>query len=398
VIGDLASPAVTGTDPDRTAARPAVSDGAVSDGAVTDGAVSDGAVTDGAVTDGAVSPPVRLRGRRRRTRSRRRRILLAMLFAFLAMVGVTAGGAIVLVNQLESHVGRISGAFDRIDQGSRPAKPATAASSLNFLMVGADSDTDPGSVNGAGGRSDALMLAHLSADRSRMTVISLPRDSWVDIPGRGKLKINAAYALGGPSLAIWTVEQLTGVRIDHFAAIDFRGFRSMVDAIGGVDVEVGYDALGADDIQLHAGTNHLNGNTALAYVRERHSLPQGDLDRVRRQQNLIRAVLAKAATKDPIQNPVELYHLVDAATRSISVDDGLSDSDLRSLALTLLQISGGNTAFLTAPVRGTGWEGDQSVVYLDEVGCAELWHAVANDATASYLDNHRDAQLPAVPR
>ena len=333
-------------------------------------------------------------------RRRRRRILVTLLIAFLTAVSAIAAVGYRLTNQLSGQVGRISGAFEGIDEEKRPVKQAVAGNSLNFLLVGSDSRSVSTGGNGGGsggGLSDALMLAHLSADRHSASIISIARDSWVEIPGRGRMKINAAYALGGPSLAIWTVEQLTGVRIDHFAAIDFAGFRAMVDAIGGVDIEVGDYTSGADDVVFRHGLNHLDGARALAYVRERHTLPGGDLDRMRRQQNLIRAVLAKAS-KDPAMNPVDTYQLINAATRSISVDDGLGDSELRSLALSVAKIGSGDYGFLNAPVRGTGWEGDQSVVYLDDSRCAMLWAAVKNDTMASYLAGHSGDTLPAVPQ
>ena len=122
------------------------------------------------------------------------------------------------------------------------------------------------------------MIARLNPDRTVAAVASIPRDSWVDIPGHGHDKINAAYSFGGPSLLVATVENLTQIRIDHFAVIDFAGFRSMVDAVGGIDV--GIDApTSSDGVAFHQGVNHLDGRAALAYVRQRYGLIGGDFDR-----------------------------------------------------------------------------------------------------------------------
>lgn len=151
---------------------------------------------------------------------------------------------------------------------------------MTFLLVGTDSRsaasttgedaTGPSFVPGAQ-RSDVVMLAQVSADRQSARVVSIPRDSWVEIPGRGRGKVNAAYSWGGAALLVATVEKLTGVRVDHFAVIDFAGFRSVVDAVGGVDVGVAARTASAG-VTSQAGVNHLDGDAALVYVRQRHEL------------------------------------------------------------------------------------------------------------------------------
>src|SRR6185437_9099672 len=141
--------------------------------------------------------------------------------------------------------------------------------------TGKSAKVDTGMKAGQG-RTDAIMLLHIAGDRRSATVVSIPRDSWVDIPGQGKKKINAAYAIGGPALLVRTIEQLTQIRIDHFAIIDFYGFKSIINAIGGVDVNVARTTTDVFHDTLHKGVNHLNGQQALNYVRERHNLPGGD--------------------------------------------------------------------------------------------------------------------------
>ncbi|MBT8225065.1 MAG: LCP family protein [Dactylosporangium sp.] len=354
-------------------------------------------------TPAETPPPGRARHRKRRGR---RRIAVGVLLGMLAILTATAIGLYLMARALPGNIDRIDGAFAGLDEQQRPSKPATAADSLTFLLVGTDSRApqqttgedaeDPVFKPGAQ-RSDVMMLARLPADRDRATVISIPRDSWVPIPGRGTMKLNAAYSLGGPPLLVQTVEQLTDIRIDHFAIVDFAGFQSIIDTLGGVDITMG-KATTVDDKRFAAGVNHLNGTQALAYVRERHSLPRGDLDRVQRQQNLLRAIMTSARNMNPAQNPVKLYHLLDAGTRAISVDDQLTDDKMRGLATGLAGLGGGGVSFLTAPVRGTGREGTQSVVYLHEERCATLWTAIRTDQLAEYTANNRKDQLPSAPK
>ncbi len=343
----------------------------------------------------------------RLTRRGRRVLVLGVVFVVLLVAAVGAS-AYVLVNRLPGNIARVDGTFAGIDEKQRPDKLPAAKNSLTFLLVGSDSrDTGPTTGSAAkrkgfrlGDRTDTIMMLNIPSDRRSATIISIPRDSWVDIPGHGKLKINAAYAIGGPSLLIRTVEQLTDVRIDHFAAIDFYGFRSIIDAIGGIDIQVPQATtdVGGTGASFRKGLNHFDGTKALAYVRQRHGLPGGDFDRVKRQQNMLRAVMAKVGTVDPTSNPVQTYKLLEAVTKAVSVDNGLSDADLRSLAFSMRDIRSGGVNFMTAPVTGTGMEGEESVVYLDQVRCGQLWTSVKNDGVATYVAQHKADLLPAVTR
>jgi anionic cell wall polymer biosynthesis LytR-Cps2A-Psr (LCP) family protein len=205
-------------------------------------------------------------------------------------------------------------------------------------------------------------------------------------------KVNAAYSWGGPTLMVRTVEALTGVRIDHFAVIDFTGFESLVDAVGGIDVSVAGADAGA------VGRFHLDGRDALEYVRVRYGLPRGDLDRVRRQQNALRALHSKIASGDLLADPFAGYEFVDAVSRSVSVDDTLTDADLRSLAFGLRHLGGGGVVFTTAPVADVGQEGEQSVVHLDRERGVEVWQALGEDRLGRYLEAHSDDVLGEAPR
>src|SRR3954469_8684375 len=214
-----------------------------------------------------VSPP------RRRRRLRRTLISLGVLALILAtMIG---GGLWYVTNRYGGNIDRVGDVFNGLDEGSRPAAASPTAAGaqgagdpVTFLLVGSDTRADIAAGDLPDARSDAIMIARFSGDRQHSQVISIPRDSWVDIPGHGKNKINAAYAFGGPTLLIQTVEQLTGVRIDHYAAIDFAGLVQVTDDLSGVDVVV-QDTTTNGPYTFTAGENHLNGDQARWYVGQR---------------------------------------------------------------------------------------------------------------------------------
>lgn len=326
---------------------------------------------------------------------RKKRLRLAKSFAVLGctvllVVGLSAVGVTVLANRYDNNVQRIPDVFTRLPPAARPQP--VVPKSTNIVLVGSDSRAGQ-QTTGSGGnadatspigqRSDTLMVVHLDADRKKGWVISFPRDSWVDIPGHGKNKINAAFAFGGPSLLIQTIEQLTRIHIDHYMQIDFEGFRSMTNAVGGVDVVVP-TAFQSGPYRFPTGRQHINGQQALQFVRERHNLPSGDFDRIRNQQAFLRALMGKATSHGSLFNPVRLNSLVGAVSRSVSVDDGLSGGALRSLVLSVRSLGGGDVAFLTVPVTGTGRVGAASVVFLDPAADGVLYDAVRNDKMTAH--------------
>jgi LCP family protein required for cell wall assembly len=334
----------------------------------------------------------------RRRRSRGRKALIGFLGLVLVLV-VAAGGTAAYVNhRLGANIDRIPDAFSGVPAASRPDKPAPAAGDgepVNILIGGSDlrspdqttgSDAGTGSTWEAGGqRTDAIMILHVSGDRKTVEVMSIPRDSWVEIPGHGKNKINAAYSFGGPSLYVQTIEKVTGLRIDHLAFIDWDGFKGLTDAVGGVDLTFEKAVKGASGTMYGPGVVHLNGTQALDYVRERKSLPGGDFDRQKRQQNFLRALMRKTLSQDVVSNPFTLAKALGAITDNLSVDEEFSTGDMRSLALSLRSVRSGDVTFLSVPNDGTGMEGDQSVVYLDARRGAQLWAAVKADKVPAYL-------------
>ncbi|MBN1173372.1 MAG: LCP family protein [Micromonosporaceae bacterium] len=343
----------------------------------------------GSVPPAGVPPAASATGQRRR---RWPLVVTAVVASTTVALSAVAVGVYFKARSLPNNVSRISGSFEGIAEEQRPAKPAHAQRSMTFLVVGTDSraprrvaDADaaelaikPGTTN-----SDAIMLVHIAANRGNATVISVPRDSLVAVPGKESMRLRRAYYAGGPSLLVRTVEQLTASRVDHFAVLDFAGFKSIIDTVGGVDLPM-EKATTVGTKRYRAGVNHLSGSQALTYVREIDTLPNGDLDRVRRHQVLVKAMMSSVAKMNPATNPVKMYNLVDTMSRALSVDDSLTNDKLRTLATSLVGLRGDRVSFLTAPTRGVGTLGAQNVVYLDDAKCSGLWTAVRNDTVSRY--------------
>ncbi len=322
-------------------------------------------------TTDAASPPPR----------RRRRVILIVLVALLAAVLVA-----VLVGQqkLVSKVDRLPGAMPT-DASGRPDPDDSKTKTI--LLLGSDKRAD-GSI--AGQRSDTMMLVRVNADRSNVSLVSIPRDSWVDIPGHGKAKINAAFSWGGTALAVETVEKLSNVRIDHVAVIDWEGFKRLTDTLGGVEITIPEDTYDAyRKKHWKAGTYQMDGAEALTYVRQRAGLAGGDFDRVKRQQHFMRSLMSQTLTVQTRTNPIRLYNVLNAIFSNLTVDEDWSSSQIRSLALSLSTLKGSQVRFTTIPIAGTGMEGAQSVVYIDHDRAAGMWKAFKKDKVAEWIDDNR---------
>ncbi|MGC0420234.1 LCP family protein [Embleya sp. AB8] len=331
------------------------------------GATGESAGVDG--PDEAAEPPPTPE---RTSWSRRRKALVALICLLTLSLFVVGGCAVWLLYSLNANIKRIDGVFDRAAipaAGPRPPGDPAARGALNILLVGMDAaaaGADPEALRGR--RSDTMMILHLPAGHASISAISLPRDSWVSIPGHGEAKLNAAFSWGGPALLVATVENLTGVRIDHYAAVDFAGFKGMVDALGGVTVD-------ADK-----GRTKLDGTKALEFVRQRYGLPRGDLDRVAHQQQLLGAIAKQVTADGVLGSPLRTQNLLQSLTRSLTVDDNLNLKALLDLAADLKGINESDLAFRTAPVAGFDTRGGgQSVVLLDDKRCTELFAAVRAD-------------------
>ncbi|MCP2310017.1 LCP family protein [Kitasatospora paracochleata] len=331
-----------------------------------------------------------------RRRRRSRRLLVWTLAVLLVLLGGGVGGLYWTAEHYASSVERIPNAFPTVPESEQP-KPVPHAGQT-FLLVGLDARSDvpttgatakaPAWKEGAQ-RSDTMMLMHISADRKSVAVVSIARDTWVDIPGHGKSKINAAYSWGGPPLMVQTVQNLTGIRIDHVAVIDWNGFKALTDAVGGVDITIPktIEARG-DARQWDQGTHHMDGAEALLYVRERHGLPNGDLDRTKRQQNFLRALMNQTMNSGTLSNPSRLAGLLQSVGDVVSVDDRLSNTDLYDLGWSMRDLRADGVRFMNAPFGGYGDEGGQAVVYLDSGAADPLWAAMRNDRMDDYLAQH----------
>lgn len=221
----------------------------------------------------------------------------------------------------------------------------------NWLLVGSDSragldkkDADrlmAGELNDAVGRTDTIMIVHVPSLGGKPTMLSLPRDSWVDIPGQGQNKLNQAFSLGGPALLQQTVEKATGLRIDRYAEIGFGGFANVVDSVGGLEMclkEPLNDPMAG--INLKAGCQEMDGPTALGYVRSRYTSARGDLDRVDRQKEFLSALSKKVASPGTILNPFRGLPTAKSLASSLTVN---KKDHAWNLALLGLAMRGGAT-------------------------------------------------------
>ncbi|MFC1414637.1 LCP family protein [Streptacidiphilus sp. N1-12] len=320
--------------------------------------------------------------------------------------GLWLAGTLSVALLATSGIGRavVSGVGDSIGRvdvfGGLTHRPADDAA-LNFLLVGTDDrEGVPKQVLQslhAGGESchctDTIMLVHLSATGDRASVVSIPRDSYVDIPAHlnpatgkqvpaGMGKINAAYGMGGPPLTVATVEQATGLHIDHYLQLNFLSFVSTVDALGGVPVcssKPLHDP--KSGLDLPAGTTTLDGAEALKYVRARYVDPTADLGRMQRQQKFVAQVVQQATSSGTLLNPVRLQSVAAAVLKSVKADEGLSGKDLLALAARLKDLRPSSASFATVPLADLNhvvprWG---STVLWDRTRAAALFTALRED-------------------
>jgi LCP family protein required for cell wall assembly len=247
------------------------------------------------------------------------------------------------------------------------------------LLVGSDTRAEvaPGEVPDA--RSDAIMIARLSADRRHSQVVSIPRDSWVDVPGHGMSKVNAAYAYGGPTLLVQTVEQLTGIHFDYYVVTSFEGVENAYNGVGGLTVDVPFSM---HDTYSHAdfepGVQTLDGGQALAFARDRHSLPEGDFGRSENQGRLMIASLVQFR-KQFGKDPSRVLTWLGAGLRNLTTNVPLDQ--LLSLAFTASTINPKHVTNVVLP--GTiGTAGSQSIVQLTSQATT-IFNDLKNDGIVS---------------
>jgi LCP family protein required for cell wall assembly len=268
---------------------------------------------------------------------------------------------------------------DAAPSGQRPADQP----GKTFLLVGSDSRAGLskaeqrrlGTGSTGGQRTDTIMLVYVPLT-GKPALISVPRDSYVDVPRNGKNRINAAYAFGGAELLVQTVEQNTGLRIDGYMEIGFGGFVNVIDALDGIRMCLPNAIKDRDShIDLPKGCQTLSGAEALGYVRMRKADPRGDFGRVERQREMLAAVAAKAVSPATVLNPVRYWNFCMATADAIKLGRDTSLPETLRLAYAMKRISGGSGLTLTVPVSSTGAS--------TSVGSAVLWDAAKSKAMFS---------------
>ncbi|MGW2077383.1 LCP family protein [Streptomyces sp. NPDC001939] len=299
---------------------------------------------------------------RSRGRSRRKR-LRVITYTALGAVLVGGGGVAYAWSHLN---GNLKGTdINAVLGENRPHAGHDGA--MNILLLGSDSRAGTHGKYGkgvTGARSDTAMVLHVDKSHKMASVVSIPRDTMVDrpqcakpsggtAPGEHQSMFNAAYQVGGPACTVKTVEKMSGVRMDHYLEVDFKGFQKFVDELGGVDITTHRSIKDSSShLSLSAGKHTLKGEQALALVRTRHGVGDGsDLGRIQLQQTFIKALIHRAESIGVVSNPAKAYELADTATKTVSADSGLASADkLLGLAKDLKGISPDHMNMITLPV------------------------------------------------
>lgn len=264
----------------------------------------------------------------------------------------------------------------------------------NILLLGSDEPMANVDVNDSRGlRSDTIMVMHLPESGNNVQVMSIPRDSWVDIEGHGKAKINAALSYGGLPLAVSTVSDFIGTELDHVAIIDFEGFKALTDSLGGVHVN-SEQAFTRKGHTFEQGENLLNGEEALAFVRERKKFKDGDFQRARNQQAFIKGLVNELISADTLSNPKKVADMVSDFSPYMYVDSGLDAQYISATAFAMRDVRPNDIQFFTAPTAGVGRSDDgQSIINVDEDELDEVQDAFKNDTLADYVDSAPEQHL-----
>jgi LCP family protein required for cell wall assembly len=262
----------------------------------------------------------------------------------------------------------------------------TSTAGTTYLLTGSDmrGDGGIGEDGTEGARTDTILLLQVPA-RGPAALISLPRDTYVDIPGHGPAKLNAAYAWGGAPLLVDTVEQLTGLTVDHYVEIGMGGVKEIVDAVGGVDLCWDSDVDDKDSGMVWAaGCHHVDGTQALSFARMRKSDPTGDIGRGLRQRQLVGAVVAQVDPGSLVWHPQEQIRLIEAGTGALLVDDGTTIVDVAQLALAFRSANGPEGVTGAPPLASLDYRpgGVGSTVLIDPDAAPEFWAAVRDGTFA----------------
>jgi LCP family protein required for cell wall assembly len=345
---------------------------------------------------------------------RRLRTTGKVVLALVSVVAVAVTGyAYVTTNKLQATVNTT----DALTQPDDKAAPPVDDGATDILLVGSDARTDAEGAplparmlknlrteDKAGVNTDTIIILRIPKNGGKAAGISIPRDSWVDVPGRGKTKINSAYGVAkanysdqlraqgetdrakieresdqvGRKTLVQTVQDFTQLRIDHYAEVNLLGFYLITEALGGVQVCLNHATSDKDSgADFRAGVQTVSGGQALSFVRQRENLPRGDLDRIVRQQTFLSSALQKVMSAGTLASPSKTNALLDAVHRSVVLDPGL---DLLDFAEQVKGIASGSLTFTTIPVvnsNGRSEDGKQSIVQVDPTAVRQFVASLA---------------------
>ncbi|MEJ7633967.1 LCP family protein [Aeromicrobium sp.] len=262
------------------------------------------------------------------------------------------------------------GQIDKVDASPASGRPDDQPGTT-YLLVGSDSrrglsaaeqkELTTGGDSGGRGRTDTIMLLQTGSGPS--VLMSLPRDSIVDIPGYGQSKINAAYAFGGPKLLVKTVERNTGIKVDNYIEVGFGGLVKVVDSLGGVEICPKQRIKDKDSgLNVKKGCQDADGKTALAYSRNRHSYATQDIQRVQSQREVLGSISSEAKSPWTVLNPVRYVSVANGASGSLRIGDDVSPIALFRFALALSASMGGDGLNCTVPLRdfAVNWDAERA--------------------------------------
>lgn len=326
-----------------------------------------------------------------RKSGRGRRIRRVILLTLLVLVLAAGGTGWWLYSSLDGNIKAVD--LNKAIGDDRPEKLPTTGQ--NLLVLGSDSRAGSngglagGNVSGA--RSDTALMIHIPEGRSSAIAVSIPRDTLVTrpdclksdgstLPSKKRVMFNSVYSLAGPACVVKTVEKMSGVRMDHYLEIDFAGFKDLVDAIGGVTVELEQPIRDeSSGLDLSAGPHKLNGTDSLAFVRTRHGIGDGsDLGRIGLQQQFLVALLSEVKKQDLLGSPTTTYKIANSATKSLTTDSELAS--LKALADFARSMNGVDPATMETIMLPVKYDvQDPNRVVAAEPQATELWKAIKTD-------------------
>jgi LCP family protein required for cell wall assembly len=360
-------------------------------------------------------PPGRRRGRSggKPKKGKAKKILLWTGGSMAFVLVVAAGGGYLYLKHLEGNI-------TTTDVGDAAKSGFSKDEAFNLLIIGTDKRTGAGN-EGYGdknsvGHADTNILLHVAKDRSNATALSIPRDLIANIPDcptkqedgttkviKGTPNVRFNTSLGqddrDPGCTMRTVKEVTGIEPDHFMMADFNAVKTLTSAVGGVEVCVGKDVDDPDShLKLSKGKHTLQGEQALAFLRTRHSFGnQGDLDRIKVQQQFLGSLARKMSSGDTLTSPTKLYKLAEAATKALTVDQGIGKaSTLKDMALELKKVPPKNITFVTVPVLDNPAEKVKATVVVNQSEAPAVFQAIKDDVSFSAVKKQEKKEKAAV--